>query len=89
MEYKIDKGYLNKIYDQSPQKTSPKRVQYVPSTRSELDRSQKDFNSQVGKNYYEESLPQNKAVPQNQLQLSIQKMIAELTQQPVLISSEH
>ena len=86
MEFKIDKDKLHKIYDQGSQKAAHKRVQYVPSPRSELDRSQKDFNAKVGKNYYEDSLPQNKAVPQNQLQLSIQKMVAELTQQPMLIS---
>jgi len=89
MEYLLDKDKLHKIYDQSPQKAAHKRVKYVPSPRNEYDLSQKDFNSSVGKNYYEDSLQQNKAVPQNQLQLSIQKMVAEMSQKSILISQEH
>lgn len=49
----------------------------------------KDFNKQVGSNYYDDSLSLNQPAEKDPLAMEIQKAIADMSQKVVLISDEH
>lgn len=86
--YRIDPDQLDETLKKHADQPAP-RLQFVGSPRSPLERSQKDFNKQVGSNYYDDNLQLNQAPQQNPLAMSIQREIAEMSQKVVLVSEEH